>query len=363
MTRPTRALIDRQALRDNFALAIRSQKGQCMPIVKANAYGHSVDIVCDALAHAPAFGVASINEALELRNLGVKQPILLLEGTFDPDEIELADNNDFWLMVENHNQKDQILKAKPNQPLRIWLGLDSGMHRLGFDALEIKGVYQNLLLSGKIDSMSVLATHFACANDLSNEMTTRQIECFDRASLGIKLTTGHVLQQSLANSAAIMGWEHSLRDWQRPGYMLYGNSPFNANRMAERLKPVMTLQSRIISLRTIDAGETVGYDAIWTAERKSKIATIPIGYGDGYPRRAKNGTPVIVRDQRCPLVGRVSMDMITVDVTDCELARIGDSVTLWGSELLVNEVAQHCETNGYELLSGISVRIPRVARN
>ncbi|MAR33810.1 MAG: alanine racemase [Porticoccaceae bacterium] len=363
MTRPAHALIDRKALRDNFALAVKSQKGQCMPIVKANAYGHGIGIVCGALDHTPAFGVASINEALELRTLGFKQPILLLEGTFDSDEIELASENNFWLMVENHRQKDHILKAKLKQPIRIWLGLDSGMHRLGFDPREIHEVYQHLLNSGKIDSVTVLATHFACANNLSNEMTTRQIECFDKTVRGIESATGHILEQSLANSAAIMGWEKALRDWQRPGYMLYGNSPFYAKQTSTLLRPVMTLKSEIISLRTIEAGETVGYDAIWKAERKSTIATISIGYGDGYPRRAKNGTPVIIKQQRCPLVGRVSMDMITADVTDCDSAQLGDPVILWGPELPVNEVAGYCETNGYELLSGISIRIPRVAIN
>ena len=363
MTRPTQALIDRQALRNNLTLAERSKRGHCMPIVKANAYGHGVDIVCSALEHAPAFGVASVNEALELRTLGFKQPVLLMEGTFDPDEIELAETNDFWLMVENHNQKDQILRAKLKHPIRVWLGLDTGMHRLGFDTLEIKQVYQDLLNSGQIDRLTVLATHFACANDLSNDMTNRQIECFDKTSREIELTTGHILQQSLANSAAILGWKNSLRDWQRPGYMLYGNSPFCDERLSETLRPVMTLESKIISLRTILAGDTVGYDAIWKAERKSQIATISIGYGDGYPRHAKNGTPVMIRGQRCPLVGRVSMDMITVDVTDCAFAQLGDTAILWGPELPVNEVAQYCETNGYELLSGISFRIPRVAKN
>ncbi len=363
MARPTHALIDCEALKNNFALAESAQNGFCMPIVKANAYGHGVDNVCNTLHTAPAFGVASIDEALELRKLSIKQPILLLEGTFKADEIEVASAENMWLMVENQQQKNQILAASVKRPLRIWLGLDTGMHRLGFQPTEINDVYHSLSASGKIDRIAVLATHFAYANDLKHEMTIQQMECFDQTHTKIDVPDGHALQQSLANSAAILGWPASLRDWQRPGYLLYGNSPISDSEKSYGLTPVMTFKSAIISIRTIKAGASVGYEAAWTARRDSIIATISVGYGDGYPRHAENGTPVLVGNKRCPLVGRVSMDMITVDVTDCESTKIGDDATLWGPQLPVNEVAQHCNTNGYELLSAVTSRVPRIVHN
>ena len=169
---------------------------------------------------------------------------------------------------------------------------------------------------------------------------------------------------SLSNSAGILAWPKSYRNWQRPGYMLYGNSPFSVNQEnADQLKPVMTFESAVISVRHITAGESVGYTANWTAQRASSIATITVGYGDGYPRQAPNGTPVLINGVRCPLVGRVSMDMITVDITDLDSVNIGDKATLWGPQLSVNEVAAFCDTIGYELLTRMPARVPRLYIN
>jgi alanine racemase len=366
MTRPTVAIVDLKALRANFAL-VKSLAPQAniIPMVKANAYGHGMVEVCRALSHsAPAFGVASIDEALVLREAGIKQPILLLEGTFSSDEVEIASDNNFMLMVENSAQKDAIINASISRPVSVWLGVDTGMHRLGFQPQEATQTYFALSNTDNVAKPIVAASHFACADDLGSSVTKNQMAIFDRWITTLNPAAGDVIAESLANSAAILAWPETHRDWQRPGYMLYGNSPFSEDQdNANKLQPVMSLQSAVISLRHIASGESVGYTANWTAGRDSIIATITVGYGDGYPRQAPNGTPVLVNGARCPLVGRVSMDMITVDVTDLNLVSIGDKVILWGPELSVNEIAEYCNTIGYELLTRMPSRVPRVYSN
>ena len=358
MSRPTKAIIDLQALRHNFDLAQSlAPKSDTMPMVKANAYGHGAIEVATALASmASAFGVASIDEALELRQGGISQPILLLEGIFDRDEVALAAHHNLWLMVENNRQLEAVINANLAQQVKVWLGMDTGMHRLGFQPEEIQSAYNALTNSRNVSEEIVLTSHFACADDLDNPATSQQIQQFD-----LYTPTGKKLpHSSLANSAAILGWPKAQRNWQRPGYMLYGNSPFSESQNnADQLRPVMSFESAVISVRSISAGESVGYTANWTAQRDSIIATITVGYGDGYPRQAPNGTPVMVNGVRCPLVGRVSMDMITVDVTDLPAAAIGDRAVLWGPELPVNEVARQCGTIGYELLTRMPSRVPR----
>ena len=358
MSRPTRATIDLQALRDNFALAQSlATDSKTMPMVKANAYGHGMLEVAEALADtAPAFGVACIEEALELRDAGINQPILLLEGSFSADEVNIAALKGFWLMVENQPQKEAILSADIAQPVTVWLGVDTGMHRLGFAPEEAEKVYGELSQSRNVSEQIVVASHFASAEELDNDFTHRQLATFDTLVDALSAT-----QTSLANSASILARPETHRDWNRPGYMLYGASPFDHDQEnGDQLQPVMSLTSAVISLRSIDAGEKVGYSGKWCADRPSTIATIGLGYGDGYPRTAPYGTPVLVNGVECPLVGSVSMDMITVDVTDLDSVAIGDPVELWGQKLPVNLVAKHCGTLGYELLTRMPLRVPRV---
>ena len=363
MSRPTKATIDLQALRDNFALAQSlAADSQTMPMVKANAYGHGMVEVAQALAEiAPAYGVACIEEALELREAGICQPILLLEGTFSADEVNTAALKGLWLMVENHPQKEAILNADIAQPVNVWLGVDTGMHRLGFPPSEAQEVYQSLKDSRNVSDSIVVASHFACAEDFDNNFTVQQLAAFSKTIESMGCSEKAPIPQSLANSASILGRPNTHKDWNRPGYMIYGASPFDQpQENADKLKPVMTLSSAVISVRSISSGEKVGYSGKWTAERPSNIATIGIGYGDGYPRTAPYGTPVLINGVECPLVGSVSMDMITVDVTDLESVSIGDPVELWGVQLPVNKVAAHCGTLGYELLTRMPARVPRV---
>ena len=359
MARPTQALIDIAALRHNYALAKRlSGEGNALAVVKANAYGHGMVAVAKALeAEVPAFGVACLEEALELRAEGITKPILLLEGVFSEDEVAFAADNNCWLMVCNADQRDWVLGYQGGHALQLWLKVDTGMHRLGIQPHELTSYYQTLTQCKTVSEV-VVATHFASADDLQSDFTQQQVSVFDAACADL------AAKCSMANSAGLLAWPQTRRDWTRPGFMLYGNTPFTqAHSEADQLLPVMTLKSAVIALRDIAEGETVGYANTWRAERASKIATVAIGYGDGYPRHAPNGTPVLIHGQRVGLAGRVSMDMIALDVTDVPDVAIGDEVILWGAELPVNEVANHVGTIGYELLTRMPLRTPRVLIN
>lgn len=360
MSRPAKALIDLEALRYNCQLANSlSPNSQTMAVIKANAYGHGAVPVADALTDlVPAFGVACIEEAIELREAGIENPIHLLEGAFSNDEIGIAAEQHFSLAVVNQEQKRAILNANLSTPLRVWICLDTGMHRLGLAPDELTSTYRELATSNNVAGDIVVATHFACADDLENNFTAIQLTRMTQAADEL-----HV-PKSFANSAGLIGWPDTRADWNRPGIMLYGSSPFSVPHSdADRLLPVMTFKSAVIALRDIQPGETVGYAATWKAERPTRIATVAIGYGDGYPLHAPSGTPVLINGQRCPMVGRVSMDMITVDVTDLPSVAIEDEVTLWGAGLSVNEIAACAGTISYELLTRMPRRTPRVYIN
>jgi alanine racemase len=360
MSRPTRAIIDLRALRQNYELAQGlSGSGNAMPIVKANAYGHGAVSVARALEPlAPALGVASIEEALELREAGIRKPILLLEGFFSAEELALAAEHKFWLMVQNDWQVDALGKASADSALRIWLKIDTGMHRLGILPDQVAAAYRQLQSSPAVAEEITLATHFASADILGSDFTAKQINRFENCTRGIDGP------RSLANSPGLMGWPRARAEWNRTGLMLYGPSPFAQNHSeADKLQAVMTLRSEVMAVRDIAVGESVGYGNTWTAAKPSRIATVPVGYGDGYPRGAANGTPVLVNGQRAPLAGRVSMDMITVDVSELAPVAIGDEVILWGDTPSAEEVAIHADTIAYEILTRMLDRVPRVFIN
>ncbi len=368
--RPTRAEINLDNLRHNAALAQElAPDSQVMAIVKANAYGHGAVTIAHALeGRVAALGVACIEEALELRESGIRCPVLLLEGFFDPAEIDLAAENDLWLTVENSFHLTALEAAQPKHSVGIWLKIDTGMHRLGVNPDEVAMYHARLQALTCIQQPVVLTTHFASADDLGSDQTRRQLDVFKASCEGIDAP------RSAANSPGTLGWPASRLSWVRPGYMLYGNSPFpltgattaasasdpDALANAARLRPVMTLKSAVIGLRDVAVGESVGYGATWTAKRPSRIATVTIGYGDGYPRLAPNGTPVLINGQRAPLAGRVSMDMITVDVSDLGDVGIGDEVVLWGEGLGTAEIANSADTIGYELTTRMPARVARV---
>jgi alanine racemase len=358
MARPTRAHLDLKALRHNLGHARSlAPLSKVMAVIKANAYGHGAVAVGKALeAHTDAFAVACIEEAQELRSAGIRSPILLLEGVFEAEELLEAAEQNFWVMIDNEWQMHALEQAILPGPLHCWLKIDTGMHRLGIAPEDASSFYQRLKATANAHDDFVLCTHFASADDLQSRQSNEQLSCFSDSCQQLPAP------RSAANSPGILGWPESHLDWIRPGYMLYGNSPFGLqpHPNTEALQPVMTLNSAVISIRDVAVGETVGYAASWTAKRASRIATVTIGYGDGYPRLAKNGTPVLVGGKRASLAGRVSMDMITVDVTELDNVQIGDEVTLWGKDLPLAEVAHWSDTIGYELTTRMPARTPRV---
>lgn len=362
MTRPSHALIDLAALQSNYRLADSLSKqasatAQTLAVVKANAYGHGAAAVAAALEPlAPVLAVACCDEAVALREAGIVKPLLLLEGILSDDEIALCVARNFWPMISDVRQVDALLAAPLERPLTTWIKVDTGMHRLGIQPAELATQYLRLRDSGKADNI-VVATHFASADELDNPFTTTQIARLAAVAGRLKIPL------SMANSPALLAWAAARAEWNRPGFMLYGNSPFDQpHAIADRLQPVMTFRSQVMALRQLAAGEAVGYGETWRAQRPSLIATIPVGYGDGYPRTAANGTPVLINGQPGLLAGRVSMDLITVDVTDCGPVQVGDGVELWGRHLAVNEVSRWAATSPYELLTRLPGRLRRVYR-
>lgn len=352
--RPARALIDLQALRHNYRLARDSSGGRALAVIKADAYGHGAVHVAQALeAQADGFAVACIEEALELRAAGIRAPILLLEGFFEADELALIVEHDLWTVVHAIWQLEAIEQAQPGKPLTVWLKLDTGMHRVGLHPSEYRAAYQRLLATGKVARV-VLMSHFSCADELNSACSDQQVAVFEAARQGL------VAETSLKNSPAVMGWPNIPSDWSRTGIMLYGATPFDQTQpLAERLQPVMTLESKVISVRELPAGEAVGYGATFVSERPLRIGVVAMGYADGYPRHAPTGTPVLIDGQRSRLLGRVSMDMLCVDLTDVPQAGLGSRVELWGKAVLASEVATQAGTIPYQIFCNLR-RVPRI---
>ena len=302
---------------------------------------------------ADGFAVASLEEAAEVRALQGEARILLLEGCFEADEYAFAAQLGLDVVLHSDQQAQQLLAANLARPLNLWLKLDSGMHRLGFSAAAVRDWHGRLQRAEQVAELNLLS-HFACADERGSETTELQLEQF------LDLLDLDFAQRSLANSAAILTVPAAHMDWLRPGIMLYGATPFADLSAAQLgLRAAMSLTAQLIACREIAAGETVGYGNTWRAERASRIGTVSCGYADGYPRHAPTGTPVVILGQRVPVVGRVSMDMLMVDLTDLPQAVQGDAVELWGAQLPVDEVAQAAGTIGYELLSKVTARVPR----
>ncbi|WDS37752.1 alanine racemase [Pseudoxanthomonas sp.] len=348
--RPARALIDLGALQDNYLLARRLGGGKAVAIIKADAYGHGAVRCARALEPlADAFGVACIEEAIELREAGITTPILLLEGFLDADELPLVDQHRLWTAVASPWQLQALANFTPSAPLHVWLKLDSGMHRLGLSPDDFARALQQLSNDPKIASV-VAMSHLARADELDSDFSERQRVVFEQATQGF---TG---KTSFNNSPALLGWPGIHSDWVRPGLMLYGANPFPLTaEIPHVLRPVMQLESRLIAVRDLPAGEAVGYGARFTAPVSMRIGVVAMGYADGYPQLAPNGTPVVVDGVATRLVGRVSMDMLTVDITDLPQATVGSKVVLWGHQPLPtpSQIAETCGTSGYALLCGI----------
>lgn len=353
MYRKTEAHIDLDAIRSNFSFACSlAPQSKSIPVIKANAYGHGMLRVAEALHDdAPAFAVATIDEALELREAGIDKALLVLQGATSPAACRAAAAGKLTLVVHSTEQLEALLASGVS--LHAWLKVDSGMHRLGLAPGDAADACKRLNAGGT--DVKVICTHLASADDLDSDATRRQLERFDSATAGIGLP------RSIANSAGVLAWPGSHAEWNRPGYMLYGASPFARHvEAASELKAAMTLRSEIIAIRAVAEGESVGYGERWTAARPSVIGTVAIGYGDGYPRHAPSGTPTLVNNRFAPLAGMVSMDAITIDLTEHDNVAVGDSVELWGTGIAVNSIAEAAGTIGYQLLTGVSSRVRRI---
>jgi len=397
--RPTQLVIDLAALAHNFQRVRQlAPHSSMIAMVKANAYGHGLERIAQALPQADALGVASFEEAMCLRRAGVKQAIVLMEGLFYPDEWDEVFRQRFTLVVHHEAHVEMIekqlsspgaklssrgLTAGPSallgktlgpalktarddsvfaarddklgiQKISLWLKINTGMHRLGFDPQQVPDIYQRLLACSGVKQPIGWMTHFAQADTLDSEVTKQQIALFEQ------VVATYPGPRSLANSAGILAWPGAHADWVRPGLMLYGAAPF-AGKTGEDygLKPVMTLRSQLIAIQTVKRGGRVGYGGEWAAPEELRIGVVGVGYGDGYPQCMPSGTPVLVNGRHCPLVGRVSMDMLTVDLRSQPQAKIGDPVVLWGAGLPVETIAAHSATSAYELLTRMTQR-PRV---
>lgn len=352
MSRAIEAQIDLQAFQANLQTVRRhAPQSRILAVVKADGYGHGLLRVARALRAADAFGVAAIEEALDLRAAGIEHPIVLLEGFFEVNELAEIAARDLHIVVHHEWQLAALESARLPGSLTAILKINSGMHRLGFAPGEAVTAYERLAACPAVGEIQLM-THLACAEERDNPVTLAQIDSFAAATAGL---TGAC---SMANSAAVLQWPASHGDWVRPGIMLYGVSPF-ADSVGEEegLKPVMTLKSRLISVRQCRRGDAIGYGGVWRCPEDMPLGVVAAGYGDGYPRSVPNGTPVLVNGRRVPLVGRVSMDMICVDLRSQPGAAVGDEVVLWGTGLPVEEVARSAGTIGYELLCGVTRRV------
>jgi alanine racemase len=350
MSRPIQARIDLAALKNNLRVVRRLASSRIMAVIKANAYGHGLLRAAEALDEAEGFALLDVRDAISLREAGFRQTILLLEGFFTADELPLLAEYELSTVIHSPQQL-AMLDAYPRRgTLSVWLKINTGMNRLGFTPEQVPAVMDRLK-SHPATGEVTLMTHFSHADE--PEGVAEQLERFKG------LTAAYRAPRSLANSAALLRYPATHAEWVRPGIMLYGASPF-ADTSAQQLglQPVMTLSSQLISVRELKAGDRVGYAGLFTADKTMRIGTVACGYADGYPRHAPTGTPILVNGQRTRTLGRVSMDMLSVDLSGISNADIGSPVTLWGKDMPVEEVATAAGTISYELTCALTARVP-----
>lgn len=355
MTRPCYITINQQALINNLnTIRTLTPSSRVIAMVKADAYGHGLSTLTKLIKDVDAFGVACLEEGLVVRQSCPKTRVVLLEGFFEPNELALIVNHEFDCVIHSVHQIEMLEQHRLNKPISVWLKVNTGMNRLGVPLSEAFSLWQRLLKNPNVQSTPKLMTHLASSDLPDDAETKQQIVEFNR--LRQRIST----EYSVANSAAILAWPETHLDWVRPGIMLYGISPFSERTGLEfGLQPVMTLHSEIIAIQDCKAGDRVGYGGTWTCEKPMRAGIVAVGYGDGYPRSAKSGTKVLVNGKITGLVGRVSMDMIAVDLSDQSDAKISDPVILWGDGLPIENVARSSDTIAYELVCNITPRVRR----
>lgn len=360
MIRLIRALIDTAALRHNLGtIRAYAPRAKVMAVIKANAYGHGLVSTALALADADSFAVARLEEGMALRAAGIRAPVVLLEGVFSAEQLAEAAHHGFELVVHDPLQLRLLEAHRGAERFIVWLKIDTGMNRLGFRPEAFAAALARVRALA-IPALELrVMTHLARADEPAEGMTRDQVAVFENTLEKAGVAGANRLATSIGNSAGTLGWPLAHGDWVRPGLALYGVSPFAGETAAKHgLRPVMTLDTTVLTVREVKRGESVGYAAAWRAERDSSIAILAAGYGDGLPRHLANGTPVLVGGAPYPLVGRVSMDMIAVDVTGAPKVAAGNRAVIWGEGLPVEEVAAHADTIPYELLCGVSQRVP-----
>ncbi|MBU0656628.1 MAG: alanine racemase [Gammaproteobacteria bacterium] len=345
MKRSARAIIDTSALRHNLRRCREvAPNSLAMAVIKANAYGHNMLKTAETLNNANGFAVSCIPEALELRQARFIHPILVLQGFNTQQDLKAAAEHRLRVVIHDRQQLDLLDSARPSIKIDAALKLDTGMHRLGLPIEQARNLFERLGKHPNIKPTPWLMTHMACADEPGNRHTQAQLERF------AKYTEGLQAPRSIGNSASILGWPQTHVNWVRPGIMLYGSSPFmDGNHKEDGLQAAMTLTAPLISIHTIAKGESIGYGASWTCPEDTRTGVVAIGYADGYPRHAPSGTPVWLNGKETRILGRVSMDMVVIDLTAID-ARIGDQVELWGKHISVDRVARTAGTIGYELL-------------
>ncbi|MDH3690621.1 MAG: alanine racemase [Gammaproteobacteria bacterium] len=355
MSRPTFAQIDFDVLSSNLRV-VRDlcPKSKVMAVVKADAYGHGAVLACKALSDADAFAVASIDEALLLRNADCTHPICILSGFGDREELELLAQYSLTPVIHSSTQLEVLSHVNLTRRIDVWVKIDSGMHRLGFPGESLPTVLQQLRAHPAIGAIRLIS-HLANAEDTSDHYTTAQLNAFRQSC------AGHNCELSLANSAGLVAWPETHMDWVRPGIMLYGVSSLPERNAAELgLRPAMTFRSAVIAVKQLKQGDRIGYGGSWTCPEAMSVAVIACGYGDGYPRHAVSGTPVLICGRRAPVVGRISMDLLSVDLRRHQDVTVGTPAVLWGAGLPVEEVARWVGTNAYQLLCSVTARVPRI---
>lgn len=357
MSRPIQALIDLSALEHNLSV-VRSHapRSRVMAVIKADAYGHGLLRAAEALAEAEGFAMLELDAAIQLREAGYRQTILLLEGFFDVDELDWIERYDLSTVIHHREQLAMLATSRSRGRLNVFLKLNTGMNRLGFTPAEFPAALEAIQSNPAVGQITLM-THFACADESSGSRSiAAQVQQF-RA-----VAAERYFPCSMANSAAVLRFPETHADWVRPGIMLYGASPF-ADKSGHDLdlRPAMTVSSRIIAVQTLRMGDGVGYGHAFRADRPMRVGVVAGGYADGYPRHAPTGTPVLVDGRRTRVVGRISMDMLNVDLTDIGNAGIGSRVTLWGQDMPVEEVAHAAGTVGYELLCALAPRMQKVS--
>lgn len=356
MPRPTTATIHGDALRHNLGeIRRRAPRSRVMAVVKADGYGHGLETVAEALVDAEAFGVAMIEDARRLRALGLVQPILLLSGFNAAEDLPEIRSLRLDAVIHHAGQLEILEQASEGAPIRCWLKVDSGMHRLGFPPGQVRGAHARLAAMPGVAADIVLMNHFASSDEFGGAQTRQQLQVFEAC------TTGLPGPRSLANSAAVLGWPETHADWVRPGGALYGMSVVEGRTGADfGLRPAMTFTTALLAVNRVCRGEPVGYSATWRCPEDMPIGIAAAGYGDGYPRLAPSGTRVLVAGEPAALVGRVSMDLLAIDLRGHPDARAGDPVVLWGGGLPVETVASAAGTIGYELTCSITRRVRHV---